>query len=165
MGYTHYWSFNFKAGKADELENKYQQAILECQKLIYKTAESNRKLYHSSFFSGYTAHTKPGKYAGLLLNGTGANACEDFIMREHFKQNDPQGFCKTNRNAYYDLLTQACLLILKYRLGDAMTVTSDGSHEEWLPAREIARLAIRRQVKIPETIRTYSTSLKEVSNG
>jgi hypothetical protein len=156
VGYTHYWSFNMKrsftAGKAQDLEAKYQQAIMECQRFIYKTAEENRKLFGSSMLAGFPAHTKPGTYGGLKLNGKSGDDCEDFALREHFKQNDESNFCKTGRY-YYDEVVQVCLLILKYRLGDAMTLTSDGDSSEWMGAQIVASKFLRRKVKIPSTIR------------
>ena len=152
MGYTHYWSFNFKAGKAADLEAKYQQGILECQKFVSKLAAENRAAFGTSGLAGYTAHCRPGSYAGLHVNGAKDDSCEDFIMREHFKQNDASNFCKTRRY-YYDTVVQVCLLIMKYRLGDAMTVNSDGDISDWEEAKDLATKAIRRKVTIPDSIR------------
>lgn len=160
MGYTHYWSFDFKAGKAQDMEAKYQQAILECQRFIYKTAQENRKLYGSSMLAGFPAHTKPGRYGGLKLNGKSGDDCEDFALREHFKQNDESNFCKTRRY-YYDDVVKVCLLILKYRLGDAMTLNSDGDSSEWTEAQTSASKFLRRKVTIPDTIIDFEKQLRK----
>ncbi len=151
MGYTHYWSFNFNAGKSADLEKKYQKAILECQKVVRAIAKDNRKLYGSSRLSGYTAHSSLGKYGGIKVNGKGEDSCEDFIMREHLKENKTWNFCKTNKYAY-DFAVVACLAVLKYRLGDAITVSSDGDRINWEDAVNYAAKVLRRKVTIPETI-------------
>jgi len=156
MGYTNYWNFNFKAGKAQDLEVKYQKAILECQRFVFNLAEKNRKELGSSGLAGYTAHCKPGIYAGLLVNGAKEEACEDFVMREHLKQNDKSNWCKTDGN-YYTFVVEVCLLILKYRLQDAIQLTSDGDESDWLEASEQASKFLRRKVIVPDTIRpTYA---------
>lgn len=154
MGYTHYWKFHeAPRGKTKELEATYQKAILECQKVVRILAEENRSQYGSSFMSGYSAHCRPGEYGGIKLNGSRGNDCEDFIMREHYNQNDSSNFCKTNRN-YYDDAVIACLLVLKYRLGDSITVNSDGDSDEWQPVADRVSEILRRKVTVPDTIRT-----------
>ena len=154
MGYTNYWSFK-KAprGNAKELEATYQKAILECQKVVYTLAEINRDLFGTSYMSGYSAHCKPGEYGGIKLNGSRGEDCEDFILREHYNQNDTGNFCKTNRN-YYDEAVIACLLVLKYRLGDVVTVNSDGDLDEWQPVADRVSEILRRKVTVPDTIHT-----------
>jgi len=151
VGYTHYWSFNFKAGKSADLETKYQKAILECQKVVRAIAEDNRKVYGSSCLSGYTAHCTPGQYGGIKVNGKGDDSCEDFFLREHFRENGERNFCKT-RQRTYDTAVVACLAVLKYRLGDAITVTSDGTSEDWEEGVNFAAKVLKRKVKVPSTI-------------
>lgn len=151
MGYTHYWTFT-KTDKAQVLETKYQKAILECQKVVKAIAADNRKLYGSSLLSGYTAHAVVGQYGGLHINGKGIDACEDFIMREHFGQNDTRNFCKTGRE-HYDFAVVACLAILQYRLGDAIKVSSDGTEEDWFEAVEYAGKILRRKIPVPVGVR------------
>lgn len=161
MGYTHYWTFNNKAGKASDLEARYQKAILECQKVVRAIAEDNRKEWGSSFLSGYTAHTKAGQYGGLEVNGKGSDACESFIMREHLNQNDSFGFCKTGRNLY-DFAVVACLAILQYRLGDAITVSSDGDALEWTEAVAYASKKLRRKIPVPNGVQRKVATLRLV---
>jgi len=155
MGYTHYWTFNSKAGKAADLEARYQQAILECQRVVFRLAAENRELCGSACLSGYTAHSKPGKYGGLEINGAGDDACETFIMREHFNQNQSFGFCKTGRN-FYDIAVVSCLAILQYRLGDAINVTSDGTSEDWENIVSYVSRKLRRKIPVPASIRPAS---------
>ena len=93
MGHTHYWSFNRpKSGKTKTTEETYKKAILECQKIIRFESKLNGGL------SGFCAHTTPGTYGGIKLNGsTNSGQCEDFVLREHYKENTPSEICKTKR--------------------------------------------------------------------
>lgn len=151
MGYTQYWSFDKSAGRAKELETKYQKAILECQKVVHRLVNENRRQFGTSFMSGYTAHCKPGEYGGIRLNGIVGKFGEDFVMREHFNQNESTGFCKTNRAAYDDAV-MCCLLILKYRLGDAFDIYSDGYIGYWQPWADYVSKILRRKINVPSTI-------------
>ena len=145
MGYTHYWTFNKgKRGTAAEIEAAYQQAMLDCAKVV--------KYYYEreGGISGYTAHTKPGIYGGLNFNGKGEAGHETFIMREHYNQNDRSSFCKTARKPY-DILVTACLAVLAYRLGDAVSVYSDGDARDWEAGVSLAQIILRRKVTAPAT--------------
>ena len=157
MGYTHYWSFVSTRGKSRKIESLYQKAVLECAQVV-------RYWYtRQGGISGYTAHTKPGDYGGILFNGKGDNACEDFVLREHFTQNDNFNFCKTNRYEY-DILVVACLAILTYRLGDAIQVSSDGDTSDWAAGVNLAQTVLRRRVKIPPGIRPGKSKLRVVAS-
>jgi hypothetical protein len=155
MGYTNYWTFNLSAipkGKTQEIEAKYQKAILECQTVLVKLAEYNREVFGTSGMSGYSAHTKPGVYGGIQLNGnSSAGAAEDFVLREHLKQNDIQGFCKTNRHLY-DIGVQVCLLILKYRLGELIHIGCDDTARIWEFAANFSSEVLKRKIKVPQNI-------------
>lgn len=150
MGYTHYWTFSASphTQRAAVLEAQYQKAILECQKVVLRLAEHNRDTLGSSWMSGFTAHCKPGKYGGLGIGPTRAESGELFGMREHFSENKLNDFCKTHRSVY-DTAVVACLAILKYRLKDNFSVSSDGDSEDWEAGVELARHVLRRKVPNP----------------
>ena len=150
MGYTHYWTFSQspRTQRAAVHETQYQKAILECQKVVRKLAEWNRNTHGSSLMSGFTAHCKPGEYGGLNVGATKDEGGENFIMREHFSENETQDFCKTSRSSY-DVAVVACLAVLKYRLGDNFQVSSDGSDSEWEDGLLLARHVLKRQVPNP----------------
>lgn len=153
MGYTHYWSFlKGKRNTAAETEASYQKAMLECAKVVKYWYDRNGGI------SGYTAHTKPGTYGGLGFNGKGEEGCEAFMMREHYSQNDRAGFCKTGR-CPYDVLVVACLAILKYRLGDAFDVGSDGTRLDWAEGVQLAQTVLKRKIQIPDSIRPGTLKL------
>lgn len=145
MGYTHYWSFTKGKQTAAATEKAYQKAMIECAKVVRWWYEREGGI------SGYTAHTKPGSYGGLNFNGKGDEGCETFVMREHYSQNDRSGFCKTNREQY-DILVVACLAILKYRLKDAIEVSSDGTTYDWNQGVNLAQTVLKRKVQIPDGI-------------
>lgn len=146
MGYTHY--FSRVAGNkknAAKLEKQYKLAIEQCQKIV--------KFYSDTYggLSGYTAHTLPGKYGGLNVNGSGDNGHEDFVMREHWSENGGE-FCKTARKPY-DVVVVACLIVLKHYMGDDFKVGSDGFAQDWLAGLGLAQhITELKNLRVPSTI-------------
>jgi hypothetical protein len=164
MGYTHYFEFKVPKGiKARDLEERYQTAIAECSKVArhWNTVVAVKgSVDDFARLSGFSAHTKPSeKYGGLQLNGKGEYAHEPFELREHFKQNMENGALHSCKTAHkpYDTVIVACLAILKYRLGDAIEVSSDGNATDWMHGVRLARQVIRRAV--PNPILRYILSL------
>lgn len=163
MGYTHYWTFREpKRGETAKIEKAYQKAIKECAKIARTYYLANGGL------SGFSAHTEPGKYGGLKINGKGDDMHEDFIMREHFKQNFERDtfmkgwdFCKTARKPY-DIVVTACLIVLEYRLPNNFRVDSDGCTSDWQEGLELAqRILKNKKLTIPKNVRklpVYATS-------
>lgn len=148
MGYTHYWDFKpAPRGQAKAVEQKYIKALLDCQRIVLAYSKVNGGL------SGFSAHTKLGEYGGLKLNGSGPDAHEDFVLREHYKQNEGGGFCKTAGKPY-DTVVVACLIVLKHRLGAQFEAHSDGEHADWAAGLQLAKSILGlKTLKIPETIR------------
>ena len=125
---------------------KYQQAIKECTKIAQYYNKKCKELgLDDERLSGYTAFSRD--YGGIGLNGKGDNAHEEFTMREHFTENEPN-FCKTARKPY-DVVVTACLAVLKYRLGEFFNVSSDGRSDDWTNGVELARKVLRRKVPNP----------------
>ena len=143
MGYTHYWTFKKTHGKTQKLEELYQKAIKDCNKIIKAYYKENKGTEKS--LSGYSAHSKV--YGGLNVNGARGNDCEDFTMREHFTQNfensDNFNFCKTRRY-FYDEVVTACLSVMKFYLGDNITVESDGDYDDFKDGVNLANKVLRR---------------------
>jgi hypothetical protein len=146
MGYTHYWTFKkAKTGQARQTEQKYQKAVADCNKIIQ---------YYSQEFgglSGYSAHTNG--YDGINFNGSmRVGQCEDFVLRERFSLNEGFNFCKTNNNPY-DTVVTACLIVLKHRLGDNISVSSDGRRDDWNNGLILAKKVLKlSRLNIPESI-------------
>lgn len=142
MGYTHYFTCNpAPKGQAQAIEKKYQRAIKDCQSIV--------KAYYAEFggLSGYTAHTTIGAYGGVMVNGKGDEGHEDFCLTEHYNQNE-SGFCKTAQKPY-DIVVVACLAVLKHRLGDCVSVSSDGDAKEWEDGIKLARKVTKLAIKNP----------------
>ena len=159
MGHTHYIACNKPAkGLALETERKYQKAISECAKVI--------RYYSETFggLSGYSAHSS--NYLGLKFNGSArVGGCEDFIMREHYSQNESFNFCKTNRLPY-DTVVVACLIILKHRLGECIEVSSDGRRDDWNDGLILVRKVLGLvRIDIPSTIRPNEPIDKKASQN
>jgi len=144
MGYTHYWTMKkAKRGQSAQLENDYQRAVLACAKIA--------KAYYKDIggLSGYTAHTALGAYGGIELNGKGDDAHEPFILREHYSETRELDFCKTARKPY-DVVVTACLIALKYHLGDNIEISSDGNCCDWVEGLELAKRVLKRKtLEIP----------------
>lgn len=162
MGYTHYWSFDKTKLPATDAEALYTKAIKECQRIA---VEYNKNAIGCDRLSGYAAHCKPGTYGGIKLNGKQDNAHEDFVLPEHFSDNfRPEfgggGFCKTARKPY-DLVVVACLAVLKYRLGDAIQVSSDGGIADWAEGILWARCVLKRAIPNPLKV-TNDTKLRGI---
>ena len=159
MGYTHYWRFHKperKLGAMEVADKKYKKAILECQR-IARTYNRRMKEEGRDWdrLSGFSAHVPVGKYGGLEINGKQEQAHEPFTMREHFRQALELGytkngfdFCKTARKPY-DIVVTACLAVLKYRLGDLITVSSDGDAQDWDAGVLLARDILKRKIPNP----------------
>lgn len=142
MGYTHYFGFNTVRGEDKEIEEKYQRAVSDCQRIIRRYYAENGGL------SGYTAHTTIGAYGGIQVNGAGDDGCEPLFLREHYNQNDESGFVKTAQRPY-DTVVVACLAVLKHRLGDAFDVSSDGAAADWIEGIEYARRVTGLKISNP----------------
>jgi hypothetical protein len=143
MGYTHYWGVDTKKihGKTEKFEKLYQKAIRDCNKVIKAYYKENKGTDNS--LSGYSAHCKNGAYGGINLNGKGDNMHETFLFREHLKQNRDFEFCKTARKPY-DLVVVSCLSIMKFHLGAAIEVSSDGDFDDWIDGIDYANKVLRR---------------------
>lgn len=145
MGYTHYWEVKVPRGFAKETEATYQKAIKECERIV--------KAYSNSVggLSGYSAHAK--NYSGIKFNGSErTGSCEDFMLREHIKQNKDGNFCKT-RQYPYDVVVVACLIVMHHRLGTAFRVFSDGLQHDYAAGLFLAQGVLKNnRLRIPLTI-------------
>ena len=147
MGYTHYWSFKKpNRGQSKRTELLYQKALIECVLIAKRYQEQATGLDR---LSGYSVFTKLGDYGGFKINGKGTNSHEDFTLREHYIQNrDHYTFCKTAMKPY-DTVVVACLALLKHRLGDLITVSSDGNSADWTRGLEFVNNTLNLKIKNP----------------
>lgn len=147
MGYTHYWGIKPVKGGTELNEKRYKRAIKQCNRVI--KAYHNQHRGYGESLSGYSAHSD--RYGGLNFNGARGNICEDFIFREHFKENEPFEFCKTRRLPY-DLVVTACLSIMKHYLKDAIEVSSDGDWCDWTDGACYASEILNVKIKVPSNV-------------
>ena len=141
MGYTHYFQTKKIKGQAEKNEKLFLKTLKDCNKVIKAYYKLNKGT--SASLSGYSAHAPLGKYGGIEVNGKGSNAHEHFTIREHFNENFEFNFCKTARKPY-DLVVVACLSILKFHLGPAFEVSSDGDYHDWTDGVNFANKILRR---------------------
>lgn len=152
MGYTHYWVFNKKPNAVE-----YARAIKDISKIARACKE---------FLSGYSAHVPPHVYGGAMINGIGDDRHEDFTLRERPADVYPFNFCKTAAKPY-DIAVVASLIVLKHRLGDDISVSSDGGARDWNAGLKLAKrvtglklknplAGLRRTVKVKAKVRDFS---------
>ena len=157
MGYTHYWSFTQPKsikGKHIEIEQKYQLAVRQCQRLIKMHNKSLKDIdpKHPGRLSGYSVHTKVNDYLGLEFNGTKDNGHETFSLRDHWNKNEAFNFCKTASKPY-DVAVVACLIVLKHYMGELVDVSSDGDASDWDAGLQLAKKILKMKLDIPVSIR------------
>lgn len=151
MGYTHYYSLKEKT-QTRELQELYNKAIRQCARIAknYNSELKKEDPKHIGRLSGYTVHTKTGHYLGLNVNGTKEYSHETFSFPENYSKFDD--FCKTARKPY-DTVVVACLITLKYYLGDLLQVESDGNSKDWEEGLLLAKKVLRiKNLVIPSTI-------------
>lgn len=134
MGYTHYWDI---AENVDD--QKFRQAI----RVMGRIVKDNEEILAGPGGEGKPEFTMLGEYPvaegkeGLVvigsnevisteeyiaINGIDDESRESFIIGTNEKKYD---FCKTVRKPY-DVVVTACLVVLKFFLGDQVNVSSDG---------------------------------------
>lgn len=121
MGYTLYYK---RISTDAKKEKTYKQTIKLIQEFVLWAKEKE-----GISLSGYTAHTKPGQYGGIKLNGKGSDAHEDFCLREHFNENEDFQFCKTEEKPY-DIVVKGSLLLLEKNMPGCWDISCDGDKEE-----------------------------------
>lgn len=151
MGYTHYWTFkDIERGDADKVDKAFKLAIKRCTEIVHYAQE---RAVDAHRLSGYTAHTAPGRYGGIEVNGKGDLSHEPFCIAEHFKDNVGFHFCKTARKPY-DTVVTACLIVLKHYLKDYIQVDSDGDDIEWTDGWRLAKFATGlKTLQLPDSLR------------
>ena len=128
MGYTHYWTFE------KPLSQGVFDAVRDRVKAIVETAREAGISQETDFGIGHVA-----------INGQGAGAHETFSI--HVGDNG-FNFCKTNEKPYDSVVT-AILILLKNEIGADITVTSDGTWDDWEGGRLLFETVFDEQ---PESV-------------
>ncbi len=113
MGYTHYWK---KRGTSTPLA--FEEFIFEAEKIFA--------------VSDVAIATSIRGEERLDFNGMPPDDYEDFVLKNASGDN----FCKTQFRPY-DEVVCAVLILAKKHFGSAITISSDGSWEEWAPGRDL----------------------------
>jgi hypothetical protein len=134
MGYTHYW--RVEPDPFDDLA--WARLCADTRRLFQASPER-------LCFGYYEQSTPPlVDTANIRFNGRGQGACEDFLLvpgRSAFN------FCKTARLPY-DQVVCAVLAAARDR-SLAISVTSDGTPDEWAPALVWASKVLKRPIGCP----------------
>jgi hypothetical protein len=151
MGYTHYYSIDTKKIS----QTRWDRVCRILNTIVYEYGQEHGGI------SGFSAHSKPGKYSGMSFNGSRENGYEPFELRAEIGKQDPRGFCKTARKPYDSLVT-AVLSILQLEFGqDVVKVGSDGDYPDWVAGVELASEVLGIRVPVPAGItRTSKRHLK-----
>lgn len=120
MGYTHYWEL-----KSTASNTKYRKALSDIRKLVKENV--------SILANGMgDINSKPQLKGLISFNGIEEEGHETFYLpnsvdKFDFERHDGKSFdfCKTNQKRY-DPVVVACLCVLKYHLGQSITIRSDG---------------------------------------
>jgi hypothetical protein len=143
MGYTHYWRRH--------LAVKIEKSAWDGLRADVHNILSASKVPVSNFQGKKGANINSREIA---FNGTPPDDYETFALTRNPKPQDWESdktqvfeFCKTARNPY-DVVVVAVLLAAKDRLGKALTVTSDGSVEDWEKGFRLASDALNRDLPI-----------------
>lgn len=149
--YTHYYSINTKKIS----QRRWDRVCNKLNELVYEFGQQHGGI------SGFSAHSKPGKYGGLYFNGSRENGHEPFILRADVKNQEPGAFCKTARKPY-DVLVTAVLSVLQMEFGEGLVkVGYDGDYPGWVAGVEYASKVLGIRVPVPVGVtRTSKRHLK-----
>lgn len=121
MGYTHYTTYS-------EMSEAEFRAIVADAAELRRVARASHGV-KSSVKADFDALT-------FTLNGVGKDACEPykFMAGDMFalrpeRYSPDWFFCKTMRKPY-DMIVGACMISMKYHIGDRVVLSSDGKIEE-----------------------------------
>ena len=123
MGYTHYWYT-----KGEEPLEKFDEYAKDCEQLCNHFMQTTNHIIRDYDGTGHPEFSKDK----VAFNGDRHmdRGHESFVMRAKPSDFD---FCKTARKPY-DLLVQACLVVLKHKYGSRVRINSDGDLSEWQDA-------------------------------
>lgn len=135
MGYTHYYRRSLVGNTSQE---KWELALIDCERILFNTdIPFVRECNNDAYFG---------------INGEGDDAYETFVLPRNVSEIREFNFCKTGERPY-DTLVTACLA----RMAETgvITVSSDGSHEDFQAGVELASTILGREVSNPISIEDY----------
>jgi len=118
MGYTHYWTFG---NDIDKVSKATLQSMMNALKNIVND--------NLNILAGPLGVDCPMITDSIIsFNGRDDESHETFLVDISEIEPDGFNFCKTARKPY-DKVVVACLMTMKYYLGDDIRISSDGYSE------------------------------------
>lgn len=139
MGYTHYWE---STGRI------YNEHLKEAIRYMGIVVNDNTDILAGGDGTGKPEITDDE----IRFNGIGDSSHETFSISTDWK--GTFNFCKTAEKPY-DVIVVACLVVLKYHLGDSVSVSSDGDCEDLNAGIVLAMKYIKTNLTIQEIYDTY----------
>lgn len=157
MGYTHYWYLNpdlNNTGKYSRAKAALVPIIDMCEDVLGEREWGGLPLPIANSDEVY-------------FNGIGGEGHEVFCLHKIIPQPSTEkgtfyfDFCKTAHKPY-DKAVVACLLSLKYDLGDDIRVFSDGGLNDWEEGQKIFETVRGVKVELSENPDSHEILTKEV---
>ena len=139
MGYTHYWESD---------TGIYNEHLREAITNMSIVINDNTDILAGGDGTGKPEITDDE----IRFNGIGDGSHESFSISTDWK--GTFNFCKTSEKPY-DVIVVACLVVLKYHLGDSVRVSSDGDCEDLTAGIVLAMKYIKTNLTIQEICDTY----------
>ena len=142
MGYTHYWFRTETTRTTTRRDKALFDAFSWDAGLIVKY--STAKGIVIGDYSGHTDSEATWDNDYFSFNGVGENSYESFVWtayatREQLSESKKGSIfesCKTGRRPYDSVVTAILLRALDYYTG-TLTITSDGSYDDWQKGRDL----------------------------
>ncbi len=138
MGYTHYWR------KGTSMKG-WDRAHCAAQLLL-----ADRGAVHTDWFNSPEAGVRTIN-SDIHFNGHGDLAHETFFMPCDWMDLQDFQFCKTAEKPY-DVMVVAILCIFGHYAPDALHITSDGEHDEWLKGAALATEFCNEVIGVPRLV-------------
>jgi hypothetical protein len=134
MGYTHYWDFFNK----NYDEKSWKKGIQLCKKIVKSAPKGLLGDWDGE--GGTPTITEDS----VRFNGVGEHSHETCAIT---KEENGSGFCKTNVKPY-DAYVTACLIAMKFSLGEGARVRSDGRLDGFQDGLEIFNQVTKKEVQV-----------------
>lgn len=163
MGYTHYWFRTETTRTTTRRDKALFDAFSWDASLIVRYSTGQGIVIGD--YSGDTDSESTWNENYFSFNGVGENSYESFVWtayatREQLSESKKGSIfesCKTGRRPYDSVVTAILLRALDYYTG-TLTITSDGSHDDWQNGRDLYKNVFA--LEVPE-----SSNCLHLANG
>lgn len=162
MGYTHYFPQNrpFSDMEWSQITKAFRKLADsdECKDLIQPEINCG----WTDFFTHESI-----KGEAIAFNGVEDDACETFVLEKSPESLDEFIFCKTNRRPYDKMVTAMLIVCAGYAEG-ALSISSDGTAEEWEEGVELVTRVLKKPTRIQfldDHLHVSSPSAEEIEEA